>query len=236
MTEKLYLDDSYKTEFDAKVIKVSGDYVVLDKTCFYPKGGGQPHDTGIIEDQEGNRYRVVYAIKKDGHVSHEVSNHELKEGMKVHGKIDWLRRYKLMKYHTASHVLSAVVYNELNAKITGNKIDTDRLRVDYNMDEFDTDLFKEIIRKTNEELNKGHTVSISYMDRDEVLNRPDMVKLENAVPPNVEKLRIVQIGDVDMQPDGGTHVNNTKEIGNLSFIKAKNKGSNNRRVYLKLDE
>lgn len=236
MTKKLYLKDSYKTEFDATVESADGNYVILDKTCFFPKGGGQPHDTGVLIDDDGNRHRVLYVIKKNGDVSHEVSSETLKKGMKLHGKIDWIRRYKLMKYHTASHVLSAIVFEELGAKVTGNKIDTDRLRVDYNLDDFNPDVFKEVIKKTNDELTKGHPVSVEYMDREEVMEDDSLIKLESALPPNIDKLRMVRIGDVDIQPDGGTHVNNTREIGHLSFVKAKNKGASNRRIYLKLED
>ena len=234
MTEKLYLEDSYMRDFDATVKSVDGKYVVLDRSAFYPRGGGQPHDEGKILTQDGEEYDVKYAIKKDGDVSLEVDDEGLEEGERVKGKLDWERRYKLMRYHTASHVLSSVVYDRLGAKITGNKIYTHKLRVDYGLDSFDRDLFKDILSDVNDILAKDLEVETYYMKREDVLEK-DMIKLEDSLPPDIEELRIVKIGDVDEQPDGGTHVKSTGEVGTLRFSDYKNKGKNNKRVYVKLD-
>lgn len=234
MTEKLYLEDSYMRDFDATVKSVDGKYVVLDRSAFYPRGGGQPHDEGKILTQDGEEYDVKYAIKKDGDVSLEVDDEGLEEGERVKGKLDWERRYKLMRYHTASHVLSSVVYDRLGAKITGNKIYTHKLRVDYGLDSFDRDVFKDILSDVNDILAKDLEVETYYMKREDVLEK-DMIKLEDSLPPDIEELRIVKIGDVDEQPDGGTHVQSTGEVGTLRFSDYKNKGKNNKRVYVTLD-
>ncbi len=231
---ELYLENEYAKEFEARVLSVKdGKYVVLDKTAFYPRGGGQPCDTGVLE-KDGVEYKVLFVGKFDGVVSHEVDRGGLKENDVVKGRINWSDRYMHMRYHTASHILSSLLYGELGAKITGNQIYSDKLRVDFNLEDFDKDLLKSYIEKTNEQINKGLEVKKYELDRSEAGKDESLVKLAGALPPSVGKLRIVEIGDVDKQADGGTHVKNTREIGELEFLKAENKGKNNRRLYVKL--
>ena len=224
----LYLEDQYLKEWDARVIGVKdGKYVTLDRTAFYPKGGGQPHDTGII----GNDYNVIYTGKFSGSISHEVDREGLKEGDKVHCRLDWDRRYKLMRMHTAAHLLSAVFHTEAGALITGNQLDPEKSRIDFSLEDFDKDKIQDYVDEANRLAAEGHEVEISYMDREEALKDPTMVKLANALPPKVKELRIVKIGDIDRQADGGTHVKNTSEIGTIRLLNTKNKGKDNRRVY-----
>ncbi len=228
---KIYLEDSYVKEFEARVVSVNDKVVVLDKTAFYPRGGGQPADTGkLVKNEE---YEVVN-VKKDGDgvVVHLVDKEGLEEGDVVKGVINWSRRYKLMQYHTASHVLSGLLYKELGAKITGNQIDEDKLRLDFNLEEFDKEILKEYVVKTNRELRKNHVVKIYEIPRVEAEKDSSLVKLAGALPPSIEMLRIVEVGDVDKQADGGTHVRNTSEIPDLNFLKADNKGKSNRRLYV----
>ncbi len=230
----LYMDDSYIKSFEAEVVSVKdGKFVVLSATAFYPNGGGQPFDTGkIIRD--GVEFPVVFVGKFDGSISHEVSREGLKVGDKITGVIDWDRRYKLMRSHTASHVMSAVMHDDYGAKITGNQLSEDKIRIDFSLEDFDRDKIELALVKVNDILSRDLPVSISYLPRDEALKDPSMVKLAGAMPPNVEELRIVSIGDVDRQADGGTHVKSTSEVGSLELIKADNKGKNNRRVYVRL--
>ena len=150
MESALYMDDSYLKEFEAVVESIKDEkFVVLDKTAFYPQGGGQPYDTGVlIKDSE--EYPVVSVRKADGLISHEVSKPGLTEGDKITGKINWERRYRFMKMHTAAHLLSAVMHSQDKVLITGNQIDLDKTRVDYNMAEFDQKKIKQYIEKVNQ--------------------------------------------------------------------------------------
>lgn len=229
----LYMEDSYMKEFDAKVKKVNGRFVVLDRSAFYPVGGGQPHDTGRLITENGE-YKVLFAKKMDGEVSHEVDKEGLQEGQEVKGIIDWERRYKLMRSHTASHILSAVFHNEAGAEITGNQLGVDKSRVDFSLSDFNRDQIDYYARKANEIIEKNLDVNIYYLDKEKAMEIPGIVKLAKSLPSSIRKLRIVEIGDYDRQADGGTHVKNTSEIGNIEIIKADNKGKNNRRVYFRL--
>jgi len=231
MDNELYMDNCYLKEFEAVVESVKdGKYVVLDKTAFYPLGGGVAYDTGVLlkDDEE---FPVVYVGKFNDKISHEVSKPGLKQGDKVIGVIDWERRYKLMKLHTAAHLLASVFHNNGNALITGNKIEPDSARMDFSLENFDRAIIEGYAKLANELIQKNAPVKIHYMKREEALKIPDMVKLANKMPPDVEILRIVEIEGVDKQADGGCHVNSLKEIGEIEILKVENKGKSNRRVY-----
>lgn len=231
MQSALYMNDSYLKEFEAVVESVKDDkFVVLDKTAFYPTGGGQPHDTGIMVCN-GEEYPVVFVGKFSGQISHEVSKLGLKSGDKINGKINWERRYKFMRMHTAAHLLISIFNRESNVLITGNQIDEDKTRIDFNMENFDRDKILKYIEEANKIIEQDLPVKVSYMPREEAMKVPGIVKLAAALPPNVDTLRIVEIPEVDIQADGGTHVNSLKEIGKIEFVKAENKGKDNRRVY-----
>jgi misacylated tRNA(Ala) deacylase len=231
MKSALYMNDSYLKEFEATVESVKDDkFVVLDQTAFYPRGGGQPHDTGvIIKDKE--EYPVIFTGKFDGKISHEVSKPGLKPGDKVKGKIDWERRYTFMRMHTAAHILISTCHKEANLLITGNQIEMDKTRIDFNMENFDKDKMIEYIQKANEEIKKDIEVNTYFLPKEEAMKIPGVVKLAGTLPPDVKELRIVEIPDVDLQADGGTHVKRLSEIGTIEFVKAENKGKERRRVY-----
>ncbi|MCD6590882.1 MAG: alanyl-tRNA editing protein [Candidatus Aenigmarchaeota archaeon] len=239
MERPLYMDDCYLKEFEAKVISVTkgGEnkfFVVLDQTAFYPNSGGQPHDTGKLI-KNGVEYPVVYVGKFSGQISHEVSKEGLKEGDVVKGVIDWERRFKLMRMHTAAHIISAIFHKETGALITGNQLGVDHSRIDFSLETFDRERMAELFNKANEIVEKDLPVKIYYLPREEAMKIPDVVKLAKALPPNANELRIVEIEGFDVQADGGTHVKLTKEIGKIVFTKAENKGKNNRRVYFTLE-
>ena len=234
MKEALYMNDSYLKEFKAVVENLKdGKYVILDKTSFYPKGGGQPNDTGVLikNDEE---YPVVFVGKFEGRISHEVSKEGLREGDKVIGRIDWERRHKLMRMHTTAHLLSAIVHNKTGALITGSDLDVDKSRIDFSLENFDRSQIDEFLKMANSIVQKDLQVKVSFMKRDEAMKIPGMVKLAGAMPPNVDELRIVEIEGVDRQADGGTHVKSIKEIGEIEIIKVENKGKSNRRIYYTL--
>lgn len=236
MALALYMDDSYLKEFDAKVVSAQGKFIVLDKTAFYPKGGGVEWDTGIMKRvSDGMEFKVVYTGKFKGEISHEVDQEGLQEGDEVHCALDWDRRYLLMRYHTATHVLSGVFHNEFGLMITGNNLTTEKGRIDFNMETMDLDLLKSGIDKANEVIQKDLQVEIYTVTREEAEKNQRLFKLAMGFPHEIKEIRIVDIKDFDAQADGGCHVKKLGEIGKLRFLEAVNKGKNNRRVYYKLE-
>jgi len=233
MTELLYMTDSYMQDFEATVTKVEGKIVILDKTAFYPQGGGVPDDRGKLVF-EGSTFNVHMVKKLGSDVIHELDLVGLKVGDKVHGWLDWERRYKLMRMHTAAHILSAIVNKETGALITGNNIDLDKARIDFDLETFDREKLAEYCAKANQAILKSQPITAEFMPREQALKIPAVVKLAGALPPAVKELRLVKIGDIDLQADGGPHVANTKEVGTIEIIDTENRGKNNRRVYFTL--
>ena len=236
MTRALYLDDSYLTECNATVVSVTqGKYVVLDQTLFYPKGGGQPWDTGkIVNGREV--YNVVYVGKFSGAISHEVDRSGLSEGDAVTCLLDWDRRYKLMRSHTAAHVFASLLCDGTGALITGNQLGLERTRFDFNLENFNRSILQTYIAKANGLFQEDIPVKCYELPREEALKIPGLIKMAKAFPPNVRILRIVEIVGVDIEADGGTHVHNLREVGRIQFLKAQNKGKHNRRVYFSIDD
>lgn len=231
MTRKLFWEDMYMREFDAEVELVDGNRVVLNQTAFNPRGGGLVSDTGRL-----NGMKVIESTKEGDTVFHILeAPAELRVGDRVHGVLDWDRRFRIMRMHTSAHILSAVVNKEAGALITGNQISPDESRVDFNLEDFDRDKMSYYIDRVNEAVGRGLDVKTYFMKREEALANPGFVKLANAMPPSLEMLRIVEIGDVDTQADGGVHVKNTREIGRVVGLKTENKGKSNRRLYFTVE-
>ncbi len=238
----LYLEDSYMKEFDAEIVSVDdGRFVVLDQTAFYPNSGGQIHDEGTLITDDGREFDVVFVAKRDDAVSHEVkpkdpSQKILEPGDKVHGKIDWERRHKLMRSHTAAHVVSGVIADDLGAQIYGNQKTIEKVRVDFNTENFDKEYLKELVDKSNKIIAQGNPVHTYFISKKEMDEDPSLMKLAKGLPDTVEVVRIVDIEGFDKQPCGGTHVSSLSEIGELEFMKAENRGKNHRRLYFRLKE
>lgn len=234
VTEVLYSEDSYRKECDATVVSVKdGKYIVLDQTIFYPKGGGQPGDTGKI--MKGNEvYNVVYVGKFSGDISHEVDREGLRKGDKVHCLLSWERRYKLMRSHTAAHVFASLLCEDTGALVTGNQLEEDKIRFDFSLEKYDQEILNKYIDKANELFRKDVPVKWYELPKKEALKIPGVIKMAKALPPDIPYLRIVEIVGVDKQADGGTHVRNLREVGQIKILKAKNKGKYNRRVYFAL--
>lgn len=234
MAKALYLEDSYLKECDATVVSVTdGKYVVLDRTIFYPRGGGQPWDTGKIAKDE-DVYNVVYVGKFSGDVSHEVDRPGLRNGDKVRCVLDWERRYKLMRSHTAAHVFASLLCTGTGALITGNQLGVDKTRFDFSLENFDRKILERYIDEANRLFGRDIPVRWYELPREEALRIPGVIKMAEALPPDVPSLRIVEIVGVDMQADGGTHVRNLREVGQIRLLKAENKGRHNRRIYFAL--
>lgn len=234
MTEALYLKDSYLKEWEAEIVGINDKFIVLDKTAFYPASGGQPHDEGVMINEKEEEFKVIYVGKFSGKISHEVEKSGLKVGDKVKCKIDWERRYQLMKSHTATHVLSEVLYRETKALVTGGQLGFEKCRMDFDIKNYDLEKIKEYVKEANEILEKDLKVSIKFLSREEAIKLPQVSKLAKGLSEELQTVRIVNIGDFDVQADGGTHVNSTKEIGKIEFIKCDNRGKNNRRIYYKV--
>lgn len=235
MTKALYLEDSYLRECDANVISVNdGKYIVLDQTIFYPKGGGQPWDTGKLMRGE-DAFNVVYVGKFSGEVSHEVDQAGQKEVDRVRCILNWERRYKLMRSHTAAHVFASLLCSETNALVTGNQLEEDKIRFDFSIDTFDREVLEKYIAKANELFGKDIPVRWYELPREDALKIPGIINMAEAFPPNIPILRVVEIAGVDRQADGGTHVKNLREVGKIELLKTENKGKQNRRVYFKLE-
>lgn len=234
MTKTLYLEDSYLRECNANVVSVKDSkYIVLNQTIFYPKGGGQPWDTGKI--LKGNEvFNVVYVGKFSDKISHEVDRDGLKEGDNVHCVLNWDRRYKLMQSHTSAHVFASLLCRGTGALVTGNQLAEDKIRFDFSLERYNQEIITKYIHEANELLGKNIPVKWYEIPRKEALKIPGIVKMAEALPPDVPKLRIVEIEGVDKQADGGTHVKNLKEVGRIKLVKTQNKGKHNRRVYFTL--
>lgn len=241
MTQQLYLQDCYMKEFEAKVVRIDKSnrkLLILDKTAFYPNSGGQLNDTGIITTSKGEEFNVVNVLKKGGEIVHELDREidlkEIKEGDVVKGKIDWQRRYKLMRSHTAAHIISEIIHKETGARITGNQISLERIRIDFDLENFDRAKLQDYIKKANEIVEQALQIKTYFLEREEAFKNPDLFSLRDVLPPEVKELRIVDIVGFDIKACGGTHVANTKEVGRFEFIDAENKGKNNRRVYFRI--
>ena len=231
MTRRLYWEDMYLREFDARVESVDGPRVGLDQTAFNPRGGGLVSDTGAM-----GGLKVLEAVKEGEQIIHLLETPPVfGSGASVHCVLDWERRFRIMRMHTSAHLLSAVVNRETGALITGNQISPDQSRVDFSLDDFDKGRISSYVDKVNEAIARGLEVKTYFMKREEALANPGFVKLANAMPPADDMLRIVEIGDVDTQADGGVHVKNTLEIGKVVGVKTENKGKSNRRLYFTVE-
>ncbi|MEK6903948.1 MAG: alanyl-tRNA editing protein [Nanoarchaeota archaeon] len=236
MTELLYLQDSYAQHCEATIIAVQHRQVVLNKTVFYPTGGGQPHDTGNIVCNN-QTYAVLSVQKKDGTVFHELDQEGLRIGDQVHCMIYWKRRYLLMRYHSAAHVLAGVFSKELGTEITGGQLAVDKGRFDFALADFTKEKIEEIFQQANAVIAQDFPIHAYTLPKEEALQDPTLFKLANKE--YIEKLQEVRVVDIvgfDKQADGGTHVRSLKEIGAVHLLKIENRGKNNKRIYFNLNE
>lgn len=233
-TDLLYLRDSYLRCFDARVTAVLDRNVILDRTAFFPRGGGQMADTGWLESF-GHRYRVLNVEKRGPEVHHTVDGDLPEPGMRVRGEIDWERRYKMMRTHSALHVLCGVIYRKYGASVTGCQMYPDRARMDFTLPDLTAERIAEIERLSNEAVDSGSPVQVDFMPRARADVTPELIRTKiNLVPSHVDPIRTVEISGLDLQADGGTHVANTLEIGGIRIVKSENKGRENRRIEIEL--
>jgi Ser-tRNA(Ala) deacylase AlaX len=238
MTQLLCLADSYMKECESAVVSCQGKELELDRTVFYPRGGGQPSDTGALTAPGGEEFRVGQVFKRDGRVIHELDREApgLKCGDRVKCAIDWGRRYRLMRMHTAAHVLGAVMHRDLGVLISGNQLEEDKSRFDFTLPLFDRAMFEKVVESANASLRSGAVLKVYSLPREEAMRIPGVVKLAGALPPAISELRIVEIPGIDIQADGGTHVRSLGEVGKIEIARLDNKGKDNRRIYFTLSE
>jgi misacylated tRNA(Ala) deacylase len=231
VTWELFLKDAYLTEFESPVVEISGREVVLDQTAFYPGGGGQPADKGAL-GVGPVKAAVVDVRREGGHVVHVLDKAIPDTVRDLKGELDWERRYAHMRYHTALHALSGVIWRSFGAKVTGGQMRADRARMDFSFPgEWTADVVGEIEHLVNEALAEGRPVRVYELPREEALENPDLIRTQsNLVPERVKMVRIVEIEGTDAQADGGTHVANTEEVGEVEITAHKSKGRQNKRV------
>jgi misacylated tRNA(Ala) deacylase len=235
MTQHLYQTDSYLNEFDATVTAAEGQAVALDQTAFYPGGGGQPHDVGTLA-WNGGEAQVVKVKKRGDQVWHTLEGHVPPVGSRVHGTLEWKQRYQLMRTHTALHVLCGVVWRDYGALVTGGNMEPLKGRMDFEFETMRKELVTEIEAKVNAEIQKGHPVRIAILPREQAFQIPDLIRTKiNLLPPQIQEVRTVEIVGLDLQADGGTHVANTREVGQVRVADYKSKGAINKRIYLELE-
>jgi Ser-tRNA(Ala) deacylase AlaX len=234
MTQLLFLHDSYLRAFDATVTVVDGARVAVDQTAFYPGGGGQPADTGVLRWEESAAQ--VIDVRKDGDtVWHTVEGPSPLVGAAVRGELDWRRRLNIMRHHSALHVLVGVVYRSFNALVTGGAIYPDRARMDFSLEDLNRERVAAIEAEANRVIREHRRILVRFLSREE-FERSDLVRLaRNLIPPEIHEIRVIEIEGFDAQADGGTHVANTADIGALRVTKTENKGKINRRLEIALD-
>ncbi|MDP2291360.1 MAG: alanyl-tRNA editing protein [Actinomycetota bacterium] len=233
MTELLYLRDAYLTDFSARVVGVRDGAIALDRTAFYPTGGGQPHDTGVLAGLP------VTDVRKEGaDVWHTVEGGPLPAaGEEVSGSLDWERRHQLMRTHTALHVLCGVIWNEWKVPVTGGNMEPLSARMDFEFDPLPDGFGPRIEELVNEALTHDHAIEVQFLPRDTAVQDADLIRTKvNMIPEAVTEIRVVDIVGLDKQADGGTHVRSTSEVGRIRVIKLENKGKGNKRVRLVIED
>ena len=232
-TELLYLRDAYLQTFDAIVIGLRDEAVALDRTAFYATGGGQPHDLGTLGD------RSVFDVRKEGDlVGHTLGDGEpLGVGDAVHGSIDWERRHRLMRTHTALHVLCGVIWNAWRVPVTGGNMEPLSARMDFEFDPLPEGFGPRVEELVNAELAAARPIEVSFLSRRTALADTELIRTKvSLIPESVPEIRVVDIVGLDKQADGGTHVARTDEVGRVRVVKLENKGKGNKRVRIEVTD
>ncbi len=235
MTELLYLTDSYIKKFEAIVVEKIDNAVVLDQTAFYPGGGGQPADQGRLTN--GNQAWQVVGLKRVGNkMFHYLDSDIPPVFTRVVGQLDWDRRYKLMRTHTALHILCGVIWRDYGASVTGGNMDPLKGRMDFEFETMRQELVAQIEEAINVEVGANRDVIVRSLPREKAFQIPDLIRTKiNLLPEGIEEVRTVEIVGLDLQADGGTHVANTHEVGQIHVVDYKSKGKINKRIYIELE-
>lgn len=238
MTDILCYADSYLREFEATVTEVTPKGVALDRTAFYPGGGGQPSDSGalLVNDTE---YKVKKISRQSGVLVHELdaAPDEMPPiGAAALGALDWERRYLLMRTHTALHILCGVVWRDYGAQVTGGNMQPGSARMDFELANMSADFAERMGELVNLEVQAARDIEIKTLPREEAFKIPDLIRTKiNLLPPAIKEVRTVNISGLDLQADGGTHVANTREVGVIRIVGHESKGRINKRLRIRLD-
>ena len=236
MTDLLYHTDAYLREFTATGLEVRGQEVLLDRTAFYPGGGGQPPDEGDLE-WPGSRSRLAGLRKEGAGVWHAVEGEPPPTGTRLDGRLQWDHRYRLMRTHTAMHILCGVIFRQYGASVTGGQMEPLRGRMDFEFASMRQELVREIEGLINREVEAARPVRVRILPREEAFQIPDLIRTKiNLLPQGIQEVRTVEIEGLDLQADGGTHVSNTRDVGPLKIVDYKSKGAINKRLVVALGE
>jgi misacylated tRNA(Ala) deacylase len=239
LTEDLYSNDAYLQSTDATVLQVRPEGVVLDRTVFYARGGGQPGDTGTLSWGSG-QCRVIDTFKAEGEIVHALDPEAAapEPGAVVTATIDWQRRHRMMRTHTALHALSGIVFTDFGAKVTGGNMGDDgSARMDFELEQLTPELGQQMQDKLNTRLAADVAVNVSFLPRSEAFADPDLIRTKvSLIPENVDPIRVIDITGIDKQADGGTHVRSTAEVGRVLVVKTESKGKGFRRIRIQLTE
>ena len=228
--------DSYLKQCKSKINEVNDHGVILDQTVFYPGGGGQPSDKGILKFEK-NEFVVKNLKKIDGQIIHIIEGTKPAIGLEVDSIIDWDYRYKLMRTHTALHILCGVVWRDYGASVTGGDMKPLSGRMDFELEEMSVDFSKEVEEKINKEIELSRNIKVYDLPRDEAFDIPDLIRTKiNLLPKGINEIRIVDIEGLDLQADGGTHVHNTSEVGYIKMTGHQSKGKNNKRLRIEVSD
>lgn len=236
-TDQLYQKDAYIREFYAKVLEVDRgkNTILLEKTAFYPGGGGQPADHGYIHFS-GISSEVEKIIREEGRLWHAIHGELPESGQTIQGEINWDRRYQLMRTHTAMHILCGVIWRDYQAQVTGGNMEPLSGRMDFEFENMSAELVREIEEKINREVEAARDVEVNILPREKANEIPDLIRTKiNLLPPQLTDIRIVHIRGLDLQADGGTHVKNTREVGPIRITDYKSKGKINKRLKIELE-
>jgi len=239
-TDLLYQRDAYLRSFEARITGVdpATGTVAIDRSAFYPAGGGQPADTGTLTRPADGATWTVTNVRKDGasvRLTIEPSDAMPSVDDVVRGELDWTTRYRLMRTHTALHVLCGVVFRDYGALVTGGNMGPDKARMDFELEDLSPERVAAIERRANEEIASGRDVRVRILPREEAFRIPDLIRTKiNLLPEGIEEVRTVEIVGLDLQADGGTHVANTREVGGIKVIGTRSKGKSNKRLEIVL--
>ena len=235
MTLHLFYEDAYLKHFPAKVKYSENQAVVLDQTAFYPGGGGQPNDVGILKaGVETWKVQKVRRVNDD--LLHMLDKEAPISGTLVEAEIDWSRRLQLMRIHTAMHLLCGVIWRDYGASVTGGNMEPLRGRMDFEFETMHKELVDKIEEKINIEVTAAREVTTRVLPREEAFQIPDLIRTKiNLLPDGIKEVRVVEIVGLDLQADGGTHVANTEEVGTITIVDYKSKGAINKRIIVALD-
>jgi misacylated tRNA(Ala) deacylase len=235
-TEDLYARDAYLTVAEARVVDVTDDGLVLDRTVCYPRGGGQPGDTGAIR-WEGGAVRVADTVHRGADALHvlEAGHVPPPVGTAVAVEIDWSRRHRVMRTHTALHALSGIVFTDHGARVTGGNMEPGVARMDFELDAISQEFGRDVEQRLNAALARDRPVRVLFLPRAEALQDPDLIRTKvSLIPEQVDPVRVIDIEAIDRQADGGTHVRSTGEVGAVRVVKTESKGRGFKRMRIEL--